>query len=67
METFFKATSPDDRWVIQVLMDGEERFECSVTLDGKHIVEELETGDRDKMFRWTMKQMKEVSRRVKTA
>lgn len=67
METFFRATSPDDRWVIEVLMENEERFECRVILDGKHVVEELNTDDQDEMSRWTIKQMKEAVRRVKKA
>lgn len=67
MEVFFRATSPDDRWVIQVLMENETRFECKVILDGKHVVEELDTRDEQEMARWAIKQMKEAARRVKSA
>lgn len=67
METFFRATSPDDRWVIQVLVENDSRFECKVILDGRHVVEELNTEDSEEMARWAIRQMKEAARRVKSA
>jgi hypothetical protein len=63
METFFKATTQDGRWVVQVLTKDEVVFDCEVILDGQNVVEKRITTDRDVMCRWTIRQMKEVARR----
>lgn len=61
-EPFFKATTPDDRISVEVHENGFT-FDCTVTLDGKTIIEELHTDDQDKMFHWTKRQMIEAMRR----
>ena len=66
MEEFFKASTQDDRWVIEIFWD-KPTFICKVTLDSKHILEELSTEDPDEMIRWANKQMKEAARRVPKA
>lgn len=61
-DPFFKATTPDDRIVVQVQEDGAF-FDCTVTLDGTTVIEELRTEDQYKMFSWTKRQMVEAMRR----
>ena len=61
-DPFFKATTPDGRIAVQVQENGS-LFECTVTLDGKTVIEELKTEDQDKMFNWTRRQMVEAMRR----
>lgn len=71
MEPFLKATTPDGRICISVLVpEGAEEagsepvlFKCAVTLDGKNRIEELETEDQEKMISWVRRQMKEAMRR----
>jgi hypothetical protein len=38
-------------------------FTCRVLLDDKYTYEEIQTDDPGKMMSWTIRQMKEVSRR----
>ena len=61
-EPFFKATTPDDRIAVAVQHDGSS-FNCTVTLDGKTVIEELRTEDQDRMLNWTKRQMVEAMRR----
>lgn len=61
-EPFFRATTPDGRIAVQVLEAGT-LFDCTVTLDGKTVIEELKTEDQDKMFNWARRQMIEAMRR----
>ena len=72
MEPLFKATTPDGRFSVTVLVpEGAEEaeailFKCSVTLDEKDVIEELETNDQDKMLSWMKRQMTEAMRRTET-
>lgn len=68
-ESVFRGTSPDGRWRVAVdctlTCDGEPiDWTAVVTLDGKHVVEELKTQDSEKMMRWAHRQMVEVMRRT---
>ena len=68
-EPFFRALTPDGRVAVEVRVpeesDGAEAvlFQCSVTLDGRTVIEELETLDQHKMLLWMQRQMTEAMRR----
>lgn len=69
MESVFRGTSPDGRWLVTVdctlSEDGEPTdWVAVVTLDGTHVVDALRTQDSNKMLRWTQRQMQEVMRRT---
>jgi hypothetical protein len=68
--SFFKATTPDGRTVVEVKVPGDSvsevglEFSCSVVLDGRlPALEELATTDKHEMVLWVKKQMKEAMRR----
>ena len=69
-EPLFKALTPDGRISVEVRVpegaDSAEAvlFQCSVTLDGKTVIEELKTLDQDKMLNWMRRQMVEAMRRT---
>ena len=69
MEPFFRATTPDGRTSVEVLVpEGSEEaeavlFKCSVRVDGRDVIEELETVDQSKMLHWVRRQMVEAMRR----
>jgi len=69
MEPFFRATTPDGRISVEVLVpEGSERaeavlFKCSVKVDERDVIEELETLDQHKMVLWVQRQMTEAMRR----
>lgn len=62
----FSAATPDDRIVVKVEADGDI-FDCTVTLDGKTVLEQLRTEDQNKMLSWTKRQMVEAMRRCSKA
>lgn len=61
-EPILLASTPDDRIVVKVEADGET-FNCTVTLDGKTILEQLKTEDQSRMLNWAKRQMVEAMRR----
>jgi len=69
MEPFFRATTPDGRISVEVLVpEGSERaeavlFKYSVKVDERDVIEELETLDQHKMVLWVQRQMTEAMRR----
>jgi hypothetical protein len=65
MEEILSAKSPDGRWTVKVLANEEATyFEASVILDGKTVMETLETSSQTKLLSWSRRQMIEVMRRV---
>lgn len=62
-EIFFKATTPDDRTVVEVQQRPDESFHCTVILDGRDILAALDTDDPQRMAVWTKRQMQEAMRR----
>lgn len=62
-ETPLRMVTPDGRWVVEVTQRPDGQFYASVTLDGTHILESLETFDSDKLITWTGRQMRDVMRR----
>jgi hypothetical protein len=73
MERFFRATTPDGRIAVEVLVpEGSEEaeavlFKCSVRVDERDVIEELETVDQHKMILWVQRQMTEAMRRNASA
>lgn len=69
MESLFKALTPDGRIAVEVKVPTEAAdaeailFKCQVTIDGKNVIEELETNDENKMLSWMQRQMVEAMRR----
>jgi hypothetical protein len=69
VEPFFRATTPDGRISVEVLVpegsEGAEAvlFKCSVKVDERDVIEELETLEQNKMLQWVRRQMVEAMRR----
>lgn len=65
-ETIFLGSTPDDRIVIKVDANVDAtgtHYDCTVTLDGKAVLEQLTTEDQNKMLNWAKRQMVEAMRR----
>ncbi len=66
---FFKASTPDGRWVVQCSVEpppeGAEGtwFGATVTLDDKSVTDSLVTDNPQKLLRWARQQMTEAMRR----
>lgn len=67
-EPFFRAVTPDGRTAVEVRVPEEEGalvvFSCSVIIDEKTVIANLETQDPQRMLRWAKKQMSEAMRRT---
>lgn len=61
-EPLLKATTPDGRTCVQVL-ENDGHFKCTVTVDSKTVIEELNTQDQDRMLLWAKRQMTQAMRR----
>lgn len=62
-EVPLRMVTPDGRWVVEVTQRLDGQFYSSVTLDGVHTMESLETDDSAEIITWTMRQMRDVMRR----
>lgn len=66
-EPVLKASTPDGRWVVEVVKDTAEEeggpYTGTLTLDGKLVVEAVKTDDTRRLLNWARRQMTEAMKR----
>jgi hypothetical protein len=66
-EPVLKASTPDGRWVVEVVKDTAEElggtYTGTLTLDGSTVVEAVKTEDTSRLLRWARRQMTEAMKR----
>jgi len=67
-EPFFRAVTPDGRTAVVIRVPEEEGaemvFSCSVVIDEKTVIADMQTQDQSKMLAWAKKHMTEAMRRT---